>query len=243
MPAGTVRARSSRARYYAIAARVDTAPAGIFAPRTMPLSAICMMATAANGVTAARDALARMARSLRWSYRGKRPITQEIVMNNRCLSFVAVLAGAALLGACNQNPDPAKIQADVTKAQAAGQKNIADAQANLDKVNAQNTKDMVNAQVDARAPAADNQPTNPSAAQDMSNAHTQANGKTADAQYDLDKARAKAAEEVAEAKCEAQTGSAEDACNAAAKSQYDAAVAQAKSINDAAHKRDQVARN
>lgn len=164
-------------------------------------------------------------------------------MNHRCTSFIAVLAAAASLGACNRSPDPATVQADITKAQAAGQKTVVDAQANLDKVNAANAKDVINTQVDARASAADNQAQQSPSAQDVNEVRMRANVKTADAQYDLDKARAEATMNVAKAKCEAQTGSSADACNAAAKSQYDAAVAQAKAQNDIAHKADHLARD
>ena len=51
---------------------------------------------------------------------------------NNCIRFIITLAAAALLQACNQGPDPAKVQGDVIKAQADGQKMIVDAQAKLD---------------------------------------------------------------------------------------------------------------
>src|SRR5262249_56949727 len=47
-------------------------------------------------------------------------------------SALAIVVSALLLQACQQGPDPAKVQADVTKAQAEGQKKIVDAQAKMD---------------------------------------------------------------------------------------------------------------
>ena len=70
------------------------------------------------------------------------------------LVTIAMVIGATLaLQACNQGPDPAKVQADVTKAQADGQKKVADAQADLDKVIAKNNKAMVDTQADAQKDA------------------------------------------------------------------------------------------
>ena len=59
--------------------------------------------------------------------------------------------------------------------------------------------------------------------------------KIADAQYDVDKAKAEAQKEVADARCEAQVGDANKTCKDAAKASYGSAVAAAKAKNDAAH--------
>ena len=74
--------------------------------------------------------------------------------------FIAAVAAGALLQGCSHAPDPAKVKADVAKAQAEGRKTIADAQANLDKVNAQNNEDIVDAKVDARSDTANGAPAN-----------------------------------------------------------------------------------
>ncbi len=84
-------------------------------------------------------------------------------MKNR-LNLFGTLLIAASLGACSQGPDPAKVQADITKAQADGQKMVVDAQAKLDQVNAANNKDVVVAQADARQNTAENSQPAPSEA-------------------------------------------------------------------------------
>ena len=67
----------------------------------------------------------------------------------RILTIAAILSATLALQACNKGPDPAKVQADVAKAQADGQKKIADAQADLDKVVAKNRKTMADTDADA----------------------------------------------------------------------------------------------
>ena len=70
---------------------------------------------------------------------------------------------------------------------------------------------------------------------DVIKAHNAAENKVADAQYDVDKAKAEADKEVADARCKTQAGAAHDSCMATAKAAYDSAVAAAKAKNDAAH--------
>src|SRR5471030_783402 len=116
---------------------------------------------------------------------------KETVIMNNGTSFIITLAASALLQACNQSPDPAKVQGDVTKAQADGQKMIVDAQAKLDQVNAQANKEVVNAQVDANAANAANA-TNPpppatAADNDVAKARKDANEDVVDAQFNLEK--------------------------------------------------------
>src|SRR4029079_7554675 len=109
--------------------------------------------------------------------------------------LVALAFATAMLQGCNQQPDnAAKVQADVAKAEADGQKKIIDAQAKLDQVVAQNNKDLVGVQADAQKDAISN-PNAPTAAAsaDIAKAHTSAEIKVADAQYDVDKAKAEAA--------------------------------------------------
>jgi hypothetical protein len=158
-------------------------------------------------------------------------------MSNHRMSFIITLAATALLQACNQGPDPAKVQGDVTKAQADGQKMIVDAQAKLDQVNAQANKEVVNAQVDANAAAAKDPAATPPPENAVADTRKDANLDVADAQYNLEKVKAEAAYNVAKAQCEAQTGDSGKTCNDNAKSRYDGAVNDAKAKNDAIHAR------
>jgi hypothetical protein len=158
-------------------------------------------------------------------------------MRNHTNVLVAIAFAAAMLQGCNQQADSAaKVQADVAKAEADGQKKVIDAQAKLDQVVAQNNKDLVGTQADEQKDAS----TNPNApppegSADVAKARSDADVKVADGQYGVDKAKAEAAKQVADARCESQAGDANKQCLAATKSDYDAAVSAAKAKNDAAH--------
>lgn len=158
-------------------------------------------------------------------------------MRNHRISFIALLAGATLLQACDRTPDQTKVQGDVAKAQAEGQKLIVDAQAKLDQVAAKNNQEVVNAQVDARAENEKNQPVTPPADNDVTKARKEASDNMADAQFNLDKAKSEAAYNVAKVQCEAQTGDAEKACVDGANARKEAAIADAKAKADATHRR------
>ncbi len=149
---------------------------------------------------------------------------------------LALICALGLLQACSQQPDPAKVQADVSKAEAAGQKAIVDAQAKLDQVVAQNNKNLVGVQADVQKDAATdpNAPT-PAASADVAKARNNAAIAVADAQYGVDKAKAEAAKNVADTRCEASVGDAKTACQSSAKSVYDSAIAAAKAKDDAEH--------
>ncbi len=166
-------------------------------------------------------------------------------MINYRTSLFAALAATALLQACSQSsgPDQTKVQGNVAKAQADGQKIVVDAQAKLEQVNAQNNKDMVNTQVDAHADDASKAKAAAAASNDndVAKARIEANGKVDDARYEVEKAKAEAANNVAQAQCAAQTGAAEKSCKDKAKETYDSAVATAKSRNEAAHQRNTAA--
>jgi hypothetical protein len=158
-------------------------------------------------------------------------------MRKQAKILVALVFVAVSLQGCNQQTDTAgKVQADVAKAEADGQKKIIDAQAKLDQVVAQNNKDLVGVQADAQKDAANdpNAPA-PAAAADTAKARSNAEIKVADGQYDVDKAKAEAARQVAEARCQALVGDAIKQCVSSAKNDYDSAVAAAKARNDAAH--------
>ena len=159
--------------------------------------------------------------------------------------MLAALFVAMTLQGCQRAPDLAKVDADVQKAQAAGEKNIAAAQAKLDKVNADNRKDMVDAQVDARTSdngantppppnvIAPTPPPPPPPANAVVTTRADAMAKTAEATYDLEKTRADSTYDVAAARCEAQVGDSEKACKETAKAARDTTVANAKARNDA----------
>lgn len=134
-----------------------------------------------------------------------------------------------------QPADPGKVQGDIAKAQADGQKVIVDAQAKLDQLNALTNKNVVDAQVDARATNASNAMVAATQNADAAAALTHSNEKIADAQYAVDMAKAEAASNVAQAQCEAQTGNAAKVCRVTAKTTYDADIGVAKSKSDAAH--------
>ncbi|HET8940897.1 MAG TPA: hypothetical protein VFN13_02810 [Rudaea sp.] len=174
-------------------------------------------------------------------------------MRRHCpIIFATAFAVAVSLQGCKQRPDPAKVQADIIKAQANGQKAIADARANMDKVIAQNRKDLVDARVDAQMDHASGDETarnrqspaanleNPSAVASpvsaaVARARKGATDSTADAQYELDKAKAEADYNVALARCESRVGTALDACKETAKSRYDSDITAARHRNDSAH--------
>jgi hypothetical protein len=159
-------------------------------------------------------------------------------MRKHASILVALAFAAAMLQGCNQQADTAaKVQADVAKAEADGQKKIIDAQAKLDQVVAQNNKDLVGTQADAQKDASSNPNAPPPAVSaDVAKARSDAEVKVADAQYDVDKAKAEAVKQVADARCEAQVGDANSKqCLATAKSSYDSAIAAAKAKNDAVH--------
>jgi hypothetical protein len=137
--------------------------------------------------------------------------------HNACLSvFVAVTA--ITVGACDRAPDPAKVSENVARAQAAGQKRVADAQQRLDQV----TRDI------AAVPASDTAASRENAA---------ANDKIADARYGVDKAQAEANYDVARAQCGGQAGEAQKTCEDSARAAYDSSLAAAKAKNEQARKR------
>jgi hypothetical protein len=173
------------------------------------------------------------------------PAYKEMDMKERLLVTLGATAALVLAG-CTQAPDQAQVQRDVEKAQAEGQKKVADAQAKLDQVNAENRKDIVETRVDASAPANNpnttpsataepGTPANASANKDVANAQDKAAKKAADAQYDVDKARAEAQYDVAVARCKAQTGSSEKSCKDSAKNAYDQQINQAKAKDNSAN--------
>ncbi|MEO8802311.1 MAG: hypothetical protein ABI304_13155 [Rudaea sp.] len=148
---------------------------------------------------------------------------------------VAGVLSLMLLQGCTEQVDPAKIQADVTKAQADGQKLIVDAQAKLDQVVAANNKDIVGSQADAqRAAATDPSAPPPAADEAVAKARQHAAVMVADAQLEVDKAKAEAPYNVAVAQCGSQLSDAKKTCESQAKATYDLAVAAAKTKHDQA---------
>lgn len=158
-------------------------------------------------------------------------------MRKQASIVVAITFAIALLQGCNQEAETAaKVQADIAKAEADGQKKIIDAQAKLDQVVAQNNKTLVGVRADAQKDAAD-KPAAPAEAADADivKARSEAEIKVADAQYEVDKAKAAAARQVAEARCEALALDAKNDCMSRAKTDYASATATAKAKNDAVH--------
>src|SRR5579859_6846751 len=132
--------------------------------------------------------------------------------------LIAALALVFGLNACSHAPDLAKVDADVQKAQAAGEKKVASAQASFDKANADARRDVTVAQVDARVAATDDPHAVPISAvnappsRQVARARSDAALALADAQYDLDHSRAEADYDVALARCEAKVGDLASTC-------------------------------
>jgi hypothetical protein len=164
---------------------------------------------------------------------------EESTMRHRsigvhCTNVLLSVAIATALQGCERGPNLAKVQANVLRAQVEGQKMVVDAQANLDKLNAQNTSDMVDAQIDTHGELAN---TSAPVGDDAGKVRLAAGDKVADAQYDVEKAKAEAGYNIASAQCGAQVGDIGKACKETAKASYDFAIATAKTKNDVIHRR------
>src|SRR6185295_3634695 len=79
----------------------------------------------------------------------------DILMVKQALFIAGCVAGFGLQACNNSAADPAKVAAEVQKAEAEGEKKIVEAQAKLEKVAAENKKDIVVARADARIDAVD----------------------------------------------------------------------------------------
>ena len=149
--------------------------------------------------------------------------------------FLVLLVAALLQQACS---GPLKIQDEVTRAQATGDKMVTDAQANLDLVYAQNNSDIVNARLHARA----HDPRNASSAStnnaEARRLRAEAKQKIADAKFEVDKAKAQARYNLAKAQCEAHAAADPVSCRDAGMASYGSEMATAKAQKDAAHLRD-----
>jgi hypothetical protein len=128
-------------------------------------------------------------------------------MVKQALFIAGCLAGLSLQACNNSAADPAKVEAEVQKAQAEGEKKIVEAQAKLEQVAAENKKDVVVARADARIDAANDsatksgdaakkpeaiEPAAPPADENVARARITAMEKVADAQFGVDKAKAEA---------------------------------------------------
>lgn len=145
-----------------------------------------------------------------------------MVFQKRTLSLLAALVFAA----CHtQGNSPERIQADVTKAETEGQAKIADAEAKLAKVR----QEASDAPVDANTDRNEKTPTAPPLTRAQ---------KIADAEYEVEKAKAQQTYDVALARCGDRVGYAYRACKDQAASDFNAAMASAKAKNDEAHRPD-----
>lgn len=177
-------------------------------------------------------------------------------MSQRMLILSAVFACAALYG-CNRS-DSAQTQADVARAQAEAEKVVADAQARYDKITAESKQEVAQARAEAaaqNAPApAPEPPAKPGAkpargkaaadsvadiaapppaepqvdSEDLARARAAQIRKTAEAKFELDKARAEANYKVALAHCASQSALGEKSCKKTAKEVYDTELATLK---------------
>jgi len=184
-------------------------------------------------------------------------------MVKQALFIAGCVAGFGLQACNNSAADPAKVEAEVQKAQAEGEKKIVEAQAKLEKVAADNKKDIVVARADARIDAVDDaaaksgdaakrfeagktdakqpeaiEPAAPPADENVTKTRIAAMGKVADAQFGVDKAKAEATYGVTLARCKGQSSeSMQAACRDGAQKTLSSAVASAKARNDAARRR------
>jgi hypothetical protein len=148
--------------------------------------------------------------------------------------ILVVLAGMLALTACaKQGADPAKVQADVTKAQAEGQEKIAVAQEKFERANMQ--ANAAPANPDAGGIATPAPPVSVDAPPSTTLVAADRAARLADAQFDLDKAKAEQAYNVALARCEDRVGDANKACRDLAKSTYDSAIDSAKAKTRMTH--------
>ncbi len=141
-------------------------------------------------------------------------------------AIVALAAALALQGCAKQGEDPAKVKADVAKAQAEGNEKIAAAQEVLERARSVANAAPVNPD-DAGAttgtpPASVDAPGTTMVAIDPAK-------RLADAQSEVEKAKAEQIYNVSLARCEDRVGDANKACRDLAKSIYDSAVDAAKS--------------
>ena len=148
--------------------------------------------------------------------------------NYRQIFAAALIASVVLASGCG--PDPAKVAADIAKAEAEAQKKVADAKADFDKVSAESRKDVDVAQADTNEAAAKARPS----PADVPKAEADARKKLDQAQYKYDVATYDANLMVAKAKCGGMVGDAKKSCEDAAQAKYDADVAAAKARLDAA---------
>jgi len=183
-------------------------------------------------------------------------------MVKQALFIAGCVAGFGLQACNNSAADPAKVAAEVQKAEAEGEKKIVEAQAKLEKVAAENKKDIVVARADARIDAVDDaatksadtarfeagktdakqpeaiEPAAPPADENVTKTRVAAMGKVADAQFGVDKAKAEAAYGVTLARCKGQSSeSMQEVCRDGAQKTLSSAVASAKARNDAARRR------
>ena len=139
----------------------------------------------------------------------------------------AIFVSALMLQACTkQGVDPAKVQADVAKAQAQGEEKIAAAQAKLDRI--RNEMNSAPQTPESSTPTTGTPPTSVEAPGSTALAVDPAQ-RLADAQFDVDKAKAEQTYNAAIARCEDRVDDANKACRDLAKASYDSAVDQAKS--------------
>jgi hypothetical protein len=153
-------------------------------------------------------------------------------MDAKHAGFIVAVVGTTLLLACSQNMDPLKVQRDVTRVQADGDKMVMDAQANLELVNAQNNSDVVDALVRARAHDPRNASTAATNNADARRLRAEAKKKMADAIFGVDKAKAQASYNVAKVQCEAHAGAASNSCGNDATANFDSEMAAAKARRD-----------
>lgn len=182
-------------------------------------------------------------------------------MVKQVVLIAACIAGFGLQACSSSAVDPAKVEADVQKAQAEGEKKVVDAKAKLEQVNAENNRTVVDAQADARLDAAkadDGAKATdaakktdaaskadagaallpPAADPNVAKARVAALEKAADAEFGLDKAKAEATHAVTMARCGGQSSTnMQTVCKDGAQKALDSAVAAAKARNDAARRR------
>ncbi|MEO8803042.1 MAG: hypothetical protein ABI304_03510 [Rudaea sp.] len=158
-------------------------------------------------------------------------------MNRQIAGTIIALAAAALLQACNQAPDMAKVESNVAKARAEGQQQVIDAQAALRRLNDRINQHALDTQVSTRANDANKESVSAQVARHARKMRHEATREMAYARYDVDNAKATASNNVAQAQCEAKIGAAEKSCRQNADALFNAAIATAKMHISAAQPR------
>lgn len=147
-------------------------------------------------------------------------------MQSLKIAITILTATVAVQGCSEQGADPAKVRADVAKAQAEGDEKIATAQEALERARTAANAAPMNPDSNS---ATTGTPSTGVDAPGTTTAAIDPAKRVAGAEYDVEKAKAEQTYNVALARCEDRVGDANKSCRDLAKSLYDSALDAAKS--------------